>query len=90
MSESAKLTLSTGLELTFSGIMAGDLIDAVAELGSSLEDADSFKASLVLSWRSASRGGYTGTFREFIDQIPMAEVQEVVQTAQPFLSAGTA
>jgi hypothetical protein len=90
MTENSKLTLSTGLELVFAGIMAGDLIDAVAELGTSLEDADPFKSSLTLAWRSAVRGGFKGSFREFVDQIPMVDVQEVVKSAQPFLFAGPA
>lgn len=84
--KNSPITLSTGLELSFDELMAGDLIDAVAELGSSLEDADPFKASLVLAWRSALRAGYVGGFRDFVDAIPMAEVQEVVKAAQPFLA----
>jgi hypothetical protein len=85
--DATPLLLSNGTTLVFSGIMAGDLLDAVAELGSSLEDADPFKASLVLAWRSAGRGGFEGSFREFVDVIPVAEIKEVVEAAQPFLSA---
>lgn len=81
------LTLSTGLELTFGYLTAGDLIDAVAELGCSLEEAPAFKSSMVLTWRSAVRGGYKGSFREFVDALPMAEVQEVAEAAAPFLAA---
>lgn len=82
--------LPNGITLTFSTLMAGDLIDAVKQLGSSLEDADPYESSLVLTWRSAVRGGYDGDFRSFIDQIPMTVVQEVIKTATPFLGASAA
>ncbi len=81
--------LPSGITLTFSTLMAGDLIDAVKQLGSSLEEADPYESSLVLAWRSAVRGGYEGDFRSFIDQIPMTVVQEVIKTATPFLGAST-
>lgn len=80
-----QIELSNGTKFTFKGLMAGDLIDAVKQLGSSLEEAPAYESSLVLCWRAAVRGGYEGDFRSFVDQIPMNEVQEVVETATPFL-----
>lgn len=81
--------LPNGITLTFTVLMAGDLIDTVKQLGTSLEEADPYESSLVLTWRSAVRGGYEGDFRSFIDQIPMSAVQEVIKTATPFLGAST-
>ena len=81
--------LSNGVKFTFSGLMAGDLLDAVKQLGCSLEEADSYESSMVLTWRTAVRGGYEGDFRSFVDQIPMAEVQKVVEGAAPFLRTST-
>lgn len=79
--------LSNGTKFSFAELMAGDLLDAVKELGKALEEAPAYETSMVLTWRSAVRGGFKGTFREFVDSIPMAEVQEVVKVATPFLGA---
>ena len=76
-----------GIDLTFRPLMAGDIIDAVKQLECSLEEANPFEASLVLSWRSAVRGGFEGTYRDFIDAIPMTDVAEVVAIASPFLGS---
>ena len=86
---SCTIELSNGATFTFSGLMAGDLIDTVKQLGCSLEEAPPYESSMVLTWRSAVRGGYDGDFRSFVDQIPMEEVKEVVEAASPFLGAST-
>lgn len=88
-SPEGSIQLPGGTTLVFSTLMAGDLIDAVKQLGCSLEQADPFESSLVLTWRSAVRGGYEGDFRAFVDGIPMTLVQEVIKTATPFLGAST-
>ena len=79
--------LANGVTLRFKPLMTGDIIDAVKQLECSLEEANPFEASLVLSWRSAVRGGFEGTYREYIDSIPMTDVAEVVAIASPFLGS---
>jgi len=81
-----QVELSNGSKFQFGPLMAGDLLDAVQQLGQAIEAAPPYEASMVLTWRSAVRGGFQGTFREFVDAIPMQEVEAVVSAAQPFLS----
>ena len=87
---SNEVTTSTGETFKFSTLMAGDILDATKELGCSIEEAPPFECSLVLTWRSAVRGGFEGDFRAFVDSIPMTEVEQVVKTATPFLGTPAA
>jgi hypothetical protein len=84
------IELSNGVAFSFGSLMAGDMLDAVAELGCSLEEADAFRSSMVLTWLSAGRGGYEGDFRSFVDQIPVGEVKDLVEAAAPFLGTSAA
>jgi len=86
------MELSNGVTLKFATLTAWDMITVMEILEGPIDKADPFKASMVLAWRAAKRGGFKGPegkkgFEAFAEQIPMDDVQEVAQMAVPFLGS---
>ena len=88
--EGASITLGNGEELFFANLTAWDLVATSKELGSSIDQADQFEASMVLAWRSSVQAGFNGDFQQFMEKIPFDQISEVVAVAGPFLQSSVA
>tara|TARA_A100001201_G_scaffold78837_1_gene70593 strand:- start:535 stop:849 length:315 start_codon:yes stop_codon:yes gene_type:complete len=84
--KTATIELDNGTKFTFSSLTAWDLVATTKELGSTIQQAEQFEASMVLAWRSAVQGGFKGSFEEFMSSIPYDRISEVVECATPFLA----